>query len=102
MKKFILGLIVLSSLVYATDYTSLSTEDLVALRGTVPVEDRDVFKSEMQSRASTLTYDEKVALGIPRQQSTTASASGYGQKLRDGSGAGGMYKGSNSGGKGRR
>ncbi|DAB32753.1 MAG: hypothetical protein PWQ42_451 [Sulfurospirillum sp.] len=100
MKKFILGFIFLGGVAFATDYTTLSTEELVALRGTVPTEERDAFKSEMQSRASALSYDERVALGITQQKSTTAS--GYGQKLRDGSGAGSMSRGANAGGKGKR
>ncbi|MBE0491045.1 MAG: hypothetical protein IBX44_02215 [Sulfurospirillum sp.] len=65
MKKFILPLIFLGSVAFATDYKTLSTEELVALRGTVSTEERDAFKSEMQSRTSTLSYDEKVALGVP-------------------------------------
>lgn len=100
MKKFILGLIFFSGVVYATDYSTLSTQELIDLRGTVPAEQRDAFRSEMQSRTSALSYDEKAALGLPQQRSATSS--GYGQQLRDGSGAGSMSRGSHAGGKGRR
>ncbi len=100
MKKLILSVLVLGSFLGATDYATFSTEDLVSLRGTVPTEDRDAFKSEMQSRASALSYDEKVAYGITQKRTATSSA--YAQRLRDGSGSGGMYKGANAGGKGRR
>jgi len=103
MKKFILGLIFLSGVVYATDYSALSTQELMDLKGTVPTEQRDAFRSEMQSRTNALSYDEKAALGLPQQRNAATSGSGYGQKLRDGSGAGSMSRGSHSGGgKGRK
>ena len=62
MKRFILIAGVLATGVMATDFASLTTEELVALRGAVAVEERDAFKTELQSRLQDLTLEERQAL----------------------------------------
>ncbi len=68
MKKFILSIVFLSGLLYATDYSSMSTEDLINLRGSVPTQDRAAFQSELQSRVSAMSASEKESLGIGSSQ----------------------------------
>jgi hypothetical protein len=75
------------STLFAADYTSLTTDELNALKGTISPEDRDAFKSEMQSRMQSLTPEERATY-------RSSNGSGNGQMLRDGTGSGNMYKGS--------
>ncbi len=90
MKKFILSIIFLSGLLYATDYSSMSTEDLINLRGSVPAQDRTAFRSELQSRISAMSTSERESLGIGNAQ---GSGSGTQTRKRmqnmNGSGMGG-------------
>ncbi len=64
MKRLGLIAILLAGILNATDFSSMSTEELLELRGTVAPEERDAFKSELQSRLATMTVEEKQALGI--------------------------------------
>lgn len=98
MKKLLLGTLACVGFLGATDFGSLSTEELSAMRGTVATEERDAFRSEWQSRVTSLSTEEKAALGIG---ANAGSSQGVGQRLRDGSGLGSMSKGANRGG-GRR
>jgi hypothetical protein len=93
VKKAILCALMAVGILSATDFSALSTEELAAMRGTVPADERDAFRSEFQSRLETLSDEEKAALGVGLNNS-----SGAGAKLQDGSGLGSM--GSGSGGLG--
>ncbi len=55
MKKTILALGFLSVGLMATDYSTLTMDELLALRGTVAVEDQADFQAEMISRVDTLS-----------------------------------------------
>lgn len=96
MKKNILIATILSAQLFATDYTTFTDDDLFNSRGTIVSDDRDAFRSEVQSRMQTLSPEER----------SLYQGSGSGtktqQKLRDGSGGGNMYKGSRGGGGGGR
>lgn len=94
MKK-ILVLTLFISAVFATDYSSMSLEELQSLKGSVPVEQRSAFQQAMRAKMSELTPQQ-------RQEFNNANknAKGVGQRLQDGSGSGGMYKGSHGMGKG--
>ncbi|SFP01723.1 DUF1104 domain-containing protein [Hydrogenimonas thermophila] len=102
MQKLALALVFTAGLLNATDFSSMTTEDLLNLKGSVPVEERDAFRTEMQSRISNMSADEKAALGVGQSRSSYGSANGTAQRLRDGSGSGGMYRGSRGRGGGRR
>jgi len=102
MKKLALALVFIAGLLNATDFSSMSTEDLLNLKGSVPVDERDAFRTEMQSRISNMSSDEKAALGVGESKFSHGLANGTAQRLRDGSGSGGMYKGSRGRGGGRR
>ena len=94
----------------AADYSQMSMEELNSLRGKVPVENRDAFRAEMQSRMKAMTPQERAKYRQERgnmrgQGLGNGSGMGKGkgngqgmkQRLRDGSGAGGMHQGVNRG-----
>jgi len=76
MRKIILALATLSVLAFATDYSTMSTTDLAALRGTVPATDKTAFQSAMQSKMSTATAEERSSM----KQSKSGPADGTGLK----------------------
>ena len=98
MKK-ILCINLFSLALFATDYSTMSLDELLQQRGTVDAIDKEVYQAEMQSRMQTLTPEERSA--IPRGQ---GNGSGNGQRkmLKDGTGGGNMYKGSRGHGGGGR
>lgn len=94
MKKLLLSLALVGS-VYGVDYASMSTDELMSLRGTVPAQEREVFKSEVQNRVSSMSDDEKSAygVGVPRK-SGAQDGTGSGSQKKS------MSKGSNAGSSG--
>ncbi len=84
MKRLALAALLAVGILNATDFTQMTTEELVAARGTVAPEDQAAFQEELQSRLSTMTTEEKQALGI--------SPKGYGDMTgsapQDGTGLG--------------
>jgi len=98
MKKIVLATIFAAGVLFATDFASMSTEDLVGLRGTVSAEEQEAFKSELQSRVSAMTSEEREALGITAGSNGSQSGNAHGTTARDGSGIGSM--GAASGGLG--
>ena len=81
MKKSILLAGVLAMSLWAVDYSQMTTEELIALRGSVPVEDRDAFRAEMQSRLQSMSAEELAAFQASRQ------ATGAGQGAVQGASA---------------
>jgi len=63
----------------ATDYKSLSTEELVKMKGSVSSSDRDAFKSEMQDRMSKMTPEERSKYNL---NSRKGNGQGNGQGMR--------------------
>ncbi len=88
MRKVILSAVLLAGLLNATDFSSMSTEDLLSLRGTVSTEEQAAFQQELQSRVQSMTTEEREALGIT--PGANAQGNGYGTTARDGSGIGSM------------
>ena len=66
MKKLSLVAIILGlGLAYgATDFSKMTTEELLNLRGKVAVEDREAFRAELKSRLSQLSPQQKEKLGL--------------------------------------
>ncbi len=94
MKRLVLAAILAAGILNATDFASMSTEDLVALKGTVSTEEQATFREEMQSRVSSMTTKEREALGITLGGNGVAK----GTAARDGSEEG--SKGAAAGGTG--
>ncbi|MBN2782587.1 MAG: hypothetical protein JXQ66_05045 [Campylobacterales bacterium] len=100
MKTFV-TLLFLSASIFATDYSSMSIDELANLRGSVASEDRDAFKSAWQEKTQYLSPDEQMAYKRGGN-SENSNATQTQQRLKDGSGSGGMYKGSKGHGGGGR
>ena len=49
---------------YAVDFTQMSTEDMMQMRGNVPVDQRDDFRQEMQKRMQSMTPQERQKYGM--------------------------------------
>ncbi len=113
MKRLVLAAILAAGVLNATDFTTMTTEELVAARGTIAIDERDAFKEELQSRVSLMSTEEKEALGIsPKgygdmtgtapQDGTglgnTGESTGGGFGSGGGMGSGGMGGGMGSGG----
>lgn len=96
-KKIVPALFVFSLLaapVFAvTDYSSMSTEELAQLRGTMrdaPAEEWEAFHHEWQKRFQTMTREEQMKYsGPPENAPRDGSGPGYGRGGGMGSGGGG-------------
>ncbi len=58
MKTLVITL-ALAAIVMAADYGHMSTEDMMHMRGNVPVEERAEFREEMQKRMQHMTPEER-------------------------------------------
>lgn len=102
----ILGIGLLSTPVWAaTDYSSMSTEELAAKRGVMreaTQEERNAFQNEWQKRYREMSQEERRQYGgRPENASRDGSGSGYGQKEGEHGGMGGMHRqDGNMGGRG--
>ena len=91
MKKILITSCLVASTLLASDYSSMTLDEMLTQRGNIAVEDRDAFKSEMQNKMKDLT---------PEQRAELRGSKGQGKGSRGGSGAGNMYKGSKGSGGG--
>ncbi len=90
MKKVII-LALLASAAWAADYSQISTEELMNMRGTISVNERPAFRAEMQKRMQTMTPSQRQQF----MQSSPGRGQGMGQGMAP-RGAQGMGKGMNS------
>ncbi len=67
MKKTILAISLCGMSLMAVDFSQLSTEELINMRGSIAVEDRDAFRTEMQSRLQTMTPEERSNFSASRR-----------------------------------
>jgi len=86
MKKVII-LALLASAAWAVDFSQMSTEELMSMRGTISVNERPAFRAEMQKRMQTMTPAQR--------QQFMQSSPGKGQGIAPRR-AQGMGKGMNS------
>lgn len=63
MKVLIIIVAMIASL-YAIDFSHMSTEDMMHMRGSVPMEQRDDFRKEMQKRMQSMTQEERQKYGM--------------------------------------
>lgn len=49
----------LASFTWATDFSQMSTEDMMKMRGSVPIDDRPDFQNEMQKRMQSMSPEER-------------------------------------------
>lgn len=82
MKKIISLCILAASLSFGADYSQMSTQEMQNMRGSVPIEDREAFRTEMQNRMKNMSQEERESF------MKDGSKRGRGQGPRDGSGGG--------------
>jgi hypothetical protein len=95
---FLGSVALVASTLVAADYSSMSTDELMGLKGSVAPEDRAAFQAEMKSRVSSMSPEERASYGIGNNGQGLGA--GNGAKLMDGSGAGSMNQGMHKGGLG--
>lgn len=100
MNKMILALVAASISVWAADFRSMSTEELQAMRGSVPADEKAAFQSEMQSRLQSMSSEERQAATASMKQSKSGPADGTGSQMRQGGGMSGSMGGSMGSGMG--
>jgi len=76
MKRAFLFSSLLALSLWAVDYSQMTTEQLIELRGSVPTEDIDAFRAAMQSRLATMTPEERSAFTASRQANPAGMQSG--------------------------
>ncbi len=104
MKKLIMMTTLAASL-FAVDYNSMSLDELSNLRGTVPAQERESFRSAFQEKLKYLTPEEQAKYrrgngqgmqnkNMNQNKNMMQNKNMNQQRFQDGSGAGGMYQGS--------
>jgi len=81
MKRVLIATL-LASAVFATDFSQMSTDALVKMRGTVSPSERTAFQTEMQKRMQTMTPAQR------QQLMQTAPGQGKGRGMGAGQGQG--------------
>jgi hypothetical protein len=84
VRTVILTALVASALMAATDFSSMSTQEMMGMRGTVDPSERGAFQQEMQSRMQSMT---------PEERAQYSMGQGKAKGVRDGSGTGSMGTG---------
>jgi len=84
LKKIILTTTIVVSSLFAVDYSNMSTENMMNMRGNVDPSERDAFRNEMQKRVGAMSEEDRKAF---------MKNKGEGRGMQGG-GSGGMNKGS--------
>jgi len=72
-KTLFLISVAVAGLMATTDFSQMTTEELINLRGQVAPEDIEAFRTELQSRVATMTAEERAALQASRQMSSAGA-----------------------------
>jgi Ca2+-binding EF-hand superfamily protein len=83
MKKVIILTALLISAALAADYSQVSTEELMNMRGTISVNEQPAFRAEMQKRMQTMTPTQRQEL---MQRPANAQGMGKGMNSQRGQG----------------
>jgi len=62
-----MGMAIASGVAWATDYSAMPTDELMALRGTMrdaPAEEHEQFRTELHKRIQEMTAEERQAFGL--------------------------------------
>jgi len=91
MRTMILTALIAGALMAATDFSSMSTQEMMEMRGTVDPSERGAFQQEMQARMQSMTPEERAQYGMG------SKGQGVAKGMRDGNAAGGMGSGNGQG-----
>lgn len=78
MKKLITIVGLLASVAWAADFSQMSTEDMMKMRGSVPVDDRPDFQNEMQKRMQSMSAQEQQKCNMQNSKGM-----GQGKSMKD-------------------
>lgn len=92
MKKIMIISALACMALWATDFSQMSTEELMSMRGTVPLDERPAFQQEMQKRMQTLTPEERQKYMGSGQGQGMGKGMGVGQGMGMGQGQGMMNR----------
>jgi hypothetical protein len=100
MKKVTLAVLLMGMSLFGADYSVMTTEELQAMRGSVPVEEREAFQAEMQNRVKAMNTEEREEFTASMKKSKSGPMDGTGNQMQKGSqmqqgGKGQGYKGGN-------
>lgn len=100
MKKIIFSIVAVTSM-FATDYSSMTLEELLSQKGTISTEEKADYQAAMKDKVQSLTPEQRAEYNIGQNGTNNSQGMGTVKRLKDGSGTGNMYKykGSNGGGK---
>ena len=59
MKRLIIIGLLTSAAAWAADFSQMSTEQMIKMRGSVPADDRPAFREEMQKRMQSMSIEER-------------------------------------------
>ena len=85
MKKVIILTALLASATWAVDFSQMSTEELMNMRGTISVNEQSTFRAEMQKRMQTMTPAQRQEL---MQRPAKAQGMGKGMQSQRSQGMG--------------
>lgn len=92
MKKIMIISALACMALWATDFSQMSTEELMNMRGTVPLDERPAFQQEMQKRMQTLTPEERQKYMGAGQGKGMGNGMGQGKGMGNGMGQGMMNR----------
>jgi hypothetical protein len=95
--KTITFITLLSAAALAADYSTMTMEQLQAMRGSVPTEERAAFQAEMQTRIQAMNPEERQETLKAMRQSRSGPMDGTGSQMRQGGGQGNMGMGTGGG-----
>lgn len=100
MKKILLSTLAVTAM-FATDYSSMTLEELLSQKGTIASEDKADYQAAMKDKVQSLTPEQRAEYNIGQNSTNNSQGLGTVKRLKDGTGTGNMYKykGSKGGGK---
>lgn len=79
--KRVMIMALFASAAWAADFSQMSTEEMMNMRGSVPVDDRPAFQAEMQKRMQNMTPEERQKYRPMRQGMGMNSGQGKGMGM---------------------
>lgn len=93
MTKITIALLLGVAAMFAADYSAMTMEEMKAARGSVSSADKDAFQAEMQTRAQSMSTEERQKMQSEMKQSKSGPQDGTGSQMRKGGGSGGGMRG---------